>query len=87
MRLVKGGRNPKEAKAFYDWALTAEAQAIGAQQKSYQMPSNRNAPLPPQAPKLSEIKLIHYDFAKYGAAAERSRLLARWDKEVKSAPK
>src|SRR6185436_18607659 len=29
MSLIKGGKNPKEAKAWYDWALTPEAQALG----------------------------------------------------------
>ena len=42
---------------------------------------------PPQAPKLSEIKLINYDFAKYGSSAERKRLLAKWDAEVGNQPK
>ncbi len=87
MSIVKGARNLDSAKAFYDWALSPEAQAIGAAQKSYQVPSNKATPLPPQAPKLAEIKLIDYDFAKYGASAERSRLLAKWDKEVKALPK
>ena len=35
---------------------------------------------------MSEIKLIDYDFAKYGSSAERKRLLAKWDAEVKSLP-
>jgi iron(III) transport system substrate-binding protein len=87
MSLIKGARNLDNAKTFYDWALTAEAQAIGADSKAYQIPSNKTARIPPQAPKVSEIKLINYDFAKYGSSAERSRLLARWDKEVKSLPK
>ena len=51
------------------------------------MPSNKNAPMPPQAPKLGEIKLINYDFAKYGSSAERTRLLTKWDKEVSTLPK
>ncbi len=32
----------------------------------------------------SEIKLIDYDFAKYGSSAERKRLLSKWDKEVEA---
>ncbi len=87
MSIVKGARNMDNAKAFYDWALTAEAQTIGAEQKSFQVPSNKATPLPPQSPKFAEIKLIDYDFAKYGSSAERSRLLAKWDKEVKALPK
>jgi iron(III) transport system substrate-binding protein len=51
------------------------------------VPSNKNAPVPPQAPKLTEIKLIDYDFVKYGSSAERRRLLSIWDNEVKNLPK
>ena len=54
---------------------------------SYQVPSNKNANAPPQAPKFSEIKFINYDFAKYGSSAERTRLLTKWDKEVSALPK
>src|SRR5258708_19110769 len=86
MSIVKGARNLANAKKWYDWALTPEAQAIGAQAKAYQVPSNKATPIPPQAPKLAEIKLINYDFAKYGSSAVRSRLLARWVKEGKSLP-
>ena len=77
MSIIKGGPNLENAKKWYDWALTPEAQAIGAQAKSYQVPSNKNAPVPPQAPKFTQIKLINYDFAKYGSSAERKRLLQK----------
>jgi iron(III) transport system substrate-binding protein len=88
MSIIKGAKNLENAKKWYDWALSAEAQSIGAQHKvSYQVPSNKGAALAPQAPKFSEIKLIDYDFAKYGSSAERTRLLARWDKEVATLPK
>jgi iron(III) transport system substrate-binding protein len=85
--IVKG-RNPEAAKKFVDWALTAEAQKlVGADQKIYSIPSNKNAPITPSAPKLSEMKLINYDTIKYGSVAERTRLLKKWDADVKSAPK
>jgi iron(III) transport system substrate-binding protein len=78
----------ENAKKWYDWALTPEAQEIGAKAKvSYQAPSNKNAPMPEHAPKFSEIKLIDYDTAKYGSSAERTRLLSKWDKEVSTLPK
>jgi iron(III) transport system substrate-binding protein len=51
------------------------------------VPSNSDAPIPPQGPDLSKVKLIDYDFGKYGSSAERKRLLGRWTTEVKSAPK
>ena len=87
MSIVKGARNLANAKKFYDWALTPEAQQLGAKAKQFQVPSNKTTPVPPEAPKFSEIKLIDYDQAKYGKSAERKRLISRWDNEVGSLPK
>ena len=87
MSLIKGGPNPDTAKAWYDWALSAKAQEIGATAKSFQVPSNSGAATPPEAPKLADIKLIDYDFAKYGSSEVRSALLARWDAEIGALPK
>jgi len=88
MSIIKGAKNMENAKKWYDWALSPEAQAVGSQAKvSYQVPSNRGAPVPAAAPKLSEIKLINYDFAKFGSSAERTRLLKRWDTEISTLPK
>jgi iron(III) transport system substrate-binding protein len=87
MSLIKGGKNQQQAKAWYDWALTPEAQALGAEAKAYQIPSNKNAKVPPQAPRIEQTKVIDYDFGKYGSSAERKRLLSKWDKEVKALPK
>jgi iron(III) transport system substrate-binding protein len=84
MSIVKGARNLENAKKFYDWALTPKAQALAAQAKQFQLPSNVNTPVSPLSPKTADIKLINYDFAKYGASAERKRLLERWDREVGS---
>jgi iron(III) transport system substrate-binding protein len=36
---------------------------------------------------MTSIKVIDYDFAKYGSSAERKRLLDRWEKEINSAPR
>jgi iron(III) transport system substrate-binding protein len=83
--LIKGSRNLANAKKFYDWALTPAAQKLGYEVgKQLQMPSNKGAPLPPNAPDLTKIKLVNYDFVKYGQAAERKRLLERWDREIGS---
>ncbi len=83
--IIKGARHPDEAKTFYEWALTADAQAIAAKNGQYQVPSNIATPVPPEAPDPSKVKLIAYDFAKYGSSAERKRLLSRWTEEVKNA--
>lgn len=85
MSIVRGARNPDEAKRFYEWALRPEAQALAGRNGSFQIPSNKASAIPPEAPDLSQIKLIDYDFAKYGSSAERSRLLQRWTREVKNA--
>ena len=86
MSIIKNARNMESAKKFYDWALGEASQALMPQAKAYQVPSNAGVEPPPQAPKVSEIKLIDYDFAKYGSSAERKRLLSKWDAEVKSLP-
>jgi iron(III) transport system substrate-binding protein len=86
MSIIEGARNEEEAKQFYDWALTADVQSRAQTVNSFQLPSNKNATQSPAAPNLSTIKLIDYDFAKYGSSEERRRLLKKWDDEVASLP-
>ena len=88
MSLVKGARNLKEAHAWYDWALTREAQEVGPAAKvSFQVPAHKEARGAPEAPDFSRIKFIKYDFDKYGSSETRKRLLSRWTTEVKEQPK
>jgi iron(III) transport system substrate-binding protein len=87
MSIIKGARNMESAKKWYDWALGPDAQKLMPQAKAYQVPSNAGVAPPPEAPKVEQIKLIDYDFAKYGSSAERKRLLAKWDKDVKPLPR
>jgi iron(III) transport system substrate-binding protein len=86
MSIIEGGPNPEAARAFYDWALTPAAQELGAANNSFQIPSNVGAATPDAAPRLEDIKLIDYDFAKYGSSEERTRLLQRWDADIGSLP-
>jgi iron(III) transport system substrate-binding protein len=86
MSLIAGARNPEAAKKFYDWALSAEMQSRAKDANSYQLPSNKNATASPLSPDLSTIKLIDYDFKKYGSSDERKRLLKKWDDEVSTLP-
>ena len=74
-RLAGGGRSQDGAQQF-------EAAA-----KSYQVPSNMKTPVDPHTPDIKKIKLIDYDYAKYGASAERRRLISRWEKEVNALPR
>jgi iron(III) transport system substrate-binding protein len=85
MAIIKGARNLEAARRFYDWALTAEAQQIGLDVKEYAIPTNRAVVLPAMVPKLTDIKVISYDFAKFGSSATRKRLLERWEREINAA--
>jgi iron(III) transport system substrate-binding protein len=85
--IIKGARNPEAARKFVDWALSAEGQQVGLDVKEYAIPTNRHVKLPPQVPPLTSVKVIDYDFAKYGSSAERKRLLERWERDINAAPR
>ena len=85
--IIKGARNLENAKKFIDFALTANVQSRSAEVKSYQVPSNKNAISAPEAPDVSSIKLIDYNHSLYGSKAERTRLLKKWDTDVKVLPR
>ena len=82
MSIVKDSPNTEAAKKFYEWALTPGGQQFGLAAKQFQLPSNAKVPVDPRMVNPSKIKLINYDYAKYGASAERRRLIAKWEKEV-----
>jgi iron(III) transport system substrate-binding protein len=82
MSIIEGAPNPDTAQIFYDWALTPEAQNLMPEAGSYQIQSNKAATASEHTPDFSKMKLIDYDFAKYGSAETRKALLARWDAEV-----
>ncbi|MED5622222.1 ABC transporter substrate-binding protein [Ideonella sp. BN130291] len=82
MSIVKGARNLANAKRFYEWALSPQAQQFAAAAKQFQLPSHRATPVDPLVPDFRKVKLIPYDYARYGSAAERARLIARWEKDV-----
>jgi iron(III) transport system substrate-binding protein len=87
MSIIKGARNLDAAKKFYEWALTPGAQEMAAAAKQFQLPSNKAAKVDPRVPDFKKIKFIDYDYAKYGASAERRRLIQRWEKEVNAQPR
>ncbi len=86
MSIIKGARNMESAKKFYDWALGADIQSRSLEVKAFQVMSNKAAESSPMAPDLATLKLIDYDFKKYGSSAERKRLLKKWDDEVSTLP-
>ncbi len=82
MSIVKDGPNTEAAKKFYEWALTVGGQQFGLAAKQFQLPSNSKVAIDPRMVNPAKIKLINYDYAKYGASAERRRLIAKWEKDV-----
>jgi iron(III) transport system substrate-binding protein len=88
MSVIRGARNLANAQRFYHWALSAEAQmAASAEARKLQTMSNRGVPLTDGAPNMATARIIDYDNARFGASAERRRLLARWDRDVGALPR
>ena len=86
MSIIKGARNPASAKKFYDFVLRADIQSRSLEVEAFQVMSNRAAKSSPEVPDRASLKLIDYDFKKYGSSSERKRLLSKWDAEVKGLP-
>ena len=82
MSIIDGARNEDSAKAFYDWALTTEAQNLALEVNAFQVPSNKSSNTSPAAPNMDDIKLIDYNLTLYGSSAERRRLLSKWDEDI-----
>lgn len=85
--LVKGGPHPEAAKKFIDFVLNPETQKLAATVQSFQIQSNAKTPVNKASPDLNKIKLIDYDFAKWGESATRTRIISRWTKEVFPLPR
>lgn len=83
MALIKGAKNPEQARAWMDWALTKDAQEIGATVKAYQAPTNPQARVP--KPEFLQVKLIDYDFL--WAGENESTIRERFLDEIAPAPK
>ena len=85
--LVKGSRNREAATKYYDWLMSPAGQSIGARANSLQVPANKTFKPDPRIPTTDAVRLIKYDFQKYGKAVERRRLIERWEKEVNALPR
>lgn len=83
LSIIKNCRNLENAKKFVDFMLSKEGQEIGASIDMFQVPTNVNAAIPKEAIRLDQVKLIDYDFVKYGTEEMRSHLIDRWVKEIK----
>ncbi|MGA1705800.1 MAG: iron ABC transporter substrate-binding protein, partial [Candidatus Nanopelagicaceae bacterium] len=73
-------KNLDAAKTYIDFALSTQAQNLGAGVAAYQELTNPKAKSDKRIIKLSRVKLVDYDFVK--AAARKEALTARFDLEV-----
>lgn len=85
--LVRGSRNLELAKRYYDFLMSPAGQSLGGKSDSLQTPANKTFTPDARVPSNDGVRLIKYDFEKYGKASERKRLLDRWQREVESQPR
>lgn len=83
--LLAGAPNEEAGRRWIDWALTPEAQELGAEAKAYQIPMHPDAKVPALSVKLGSIALVDYDFA--AAGARRQALGAKFEAEIAPQPR
>ena len=84
MAILEGAPELEAAQMWYDWALTADAQAIGATVNSLQLPTNPETPVPDLAVKLEDVVLVDYNFV--AAGMNRTAVVERYDAEIAPIP-
>lgn len=78
MSLIKGGKEPVEAKKLYDWILNEKAQGIIA--SWYVIPLSSLAPQDKVVYKPEDINLIEQNLL--WEAQNMERLIDKWNKEI-----
>ena len=71
--LVKGAKNPQNARRFLDWAVSKSAMEAYAKWRGTGI---TRPDVPVSGPSISELKLISLDFVK--AAEDKDRLVKKW---------
>lgn len=84
MGIIKNGPEPIAARMWYDWALTAEAQALGPDALAFQLPTNPNTAVPDLAVNLDDVNLVDYNFN--AAGLNRTAIAERFDIEIAPEP-
>ncbi len=83
MAIIKGAKHLDAAKKWFDWALTAEAQALGPKYKAYQAPTVSGVEL--SHPELMQVNLIDYDFQ--WAGKNKKAIVEKFTNEIATADK
>jgi len=78
MAILKGAQHLTEAQRWYDWALTAEAQALGPKYGAFQAPTVTGVTL--THPGLLNVRLIDYDFE--WAGTHKKEFVERFTGEI-----
>ncbi len=78
MAILKGARHLTEAQRWYDWALTAEAQALGPRYGAFQAPTVTGVEL--THPGLLNVRLLDYDFE--WAGSHKKEFVERFTAEI-----
>jgi len=81
MGIIKGGKNVANAKKWFDWAISAEAQALGPKYKAYQAPTVKGVQL--SHPELLQVNLIDYNFD--WAGKNRKAFVDKFTNEIAAA--
>jgi len=76
--LVKGAKNPTNAKRFLDWAVSKSAMTSYAEWRGTGI---TRGDVPVSGPKITEMKLIELDFVKAGDPQYKERLVKRWQEK------
>src|SRR5882724_277027 len=76
--LVKGAKNPQNAKRFLDWAISKSAMTAYA---GWRGTGITRPDVPVSGPKITEMKLIDLDFVKAGDPQYKERLVKRWQEK------
>lgn len=82
MAILAGAPHPDEARVFYDWALTRNAQELANRSRNLIIPANAAATIRPEAARYANAATLDVDPAKFGVPEERRRLLGRWQREI-----
>jgi iron(III) transport system substrate-binding protein len=81
MGIIKGAAHLDAAKKWFDWAITADAQALGPKYKAYQAPTVKGVEL--SHPELLEVNLIDYDFQ--WAGEHKTEFVDKFTNEIATA--
>jgi iron(III) transport system substrate-binding protein len=82
--LIADAPAPDAARMWYDWALTADAQAIGQTVDAFQLPTNPDTPVSDLVVNPSDVNLLNYNFEAAGLS--RADIVDRFDGDIAPQP-